>query len=58
MGSSTGFRNSPKSSKFANHYLLEADNSNKYKVDKRLEKSIDFTNMIPLLRTHQDQRTF
>lgn len=49
-----GSRGSP----FNTSFQLNADNSpNKYKVDKLVEKSIDFTNMIPFLRTTDDTIT-
>lgn len=37
-------------------YILQNDNSNKYRVDKRIEKSVDFTNMIPFLRSNDDYK--
>jgi hypothetical protein len=32
------------------------DSDNKYKVDHRLEKSVEFTNMIPFLRSDADKK--
>ena len=31
------------------------DTSNKYKVDEKLEKTVEFTNMIPFLRSNADE---
>lgn len=35
---------------------MQQDNSNKYKFNELVEKSVDFTNMIPFLRTNVDKR--
>lgn len=56
MGSSNGFKHSPTSSPYTTPFYLTTDSTNKYRVDKRVEKSIDFTNMIPFLRTQDDAR--
>ena len=59
MGSSNGFMKqttligqSPKTTPF---YLVR-DRENQYKYDQRVERSIDFSNMIPFLRTTDDSR--
>ena len=59
MNSSNGFKGasplgiSPKATPF---YLVQ-ERDNRYKYDERCERSIDFSNMIPFLRGHEDSRS-
>lgn len=59
MGSSNGFRQSSPivSPAKATPFYLVQERDNKYKYDERVEKSIDFSNMIPFLRSAHDSRT-
>ena len=41
----------------ATPFYLVQDRDNQYKYDEKVERSIDFSNMIPFLRSPEDSRT-